>query len=92
MALPTGMQFGSTDNTYDYAIAVTTGDTSASNFTSCRALFIHHTATATVKVTMQNGDDVTFAGIPANTGYILPVRAIRVWTSTTVATTVIALY
>ena len=92
MALPTGMQFGSTDMEYDYAIAVTTGDTSANNFTACRALFINHNATATVKVTMQNGDDVTFAGIPANTGYILPIRAIRVWTTGTTVTTVIALY
>ena len=92
MALPTGMQFGSTDNTYDYAIAVTTGDTSTSNFTACRALFINHSATATVKVTMQNGDDVTFAGIPASAGYILPVRAIRVWTIGSTITTVTALY
>lgn len=92
MPLPTGIQFGSTDMEYDYAITVTTGDTSASNFIACRALFINHNASATVKVTMQNGDDVVFAGIPANTGYILPIRAIRVWTSTTVATNVIALY
>lgn len=92
MPLPTGMQFGSTDMEYDYAIAVTTGDTSASNFTACRALFINHSATATVKVTMQNGDDVTFAGIPANTGYVLPIRAIRVWTTGSTVTTVIALY
>ena len=92
MALPTGMQFGSTDMEYEYAYAVTTGDNSIDNFTACRALYINHTATATVKVKMQNGDDVTFAGIPANTGYILPIRAIRVWTTGTTVTTVIALY
>lgn len=92
MPLPTGMRFSSTDMEYDYAIAVTTGDTSTSNFPACRALFINHSAIATVKVTMQNGDDVVFAGIPANVGYILPVRVIRVWTTGSTITTVTALY
>lgn len=92
MALPTGMQFGSTDNTYDYAIPVTTSDTASNDFVPCRALYIHHTATATVKVKMQNGDDVIFAGIPATNGYLLPVRACRVFTTGTTVTTVIALY
>lgn len=92
MPLPTGFQCGSTSNTYDYAIPVTTGDTSTSNFAACRALYINHSAIATVKITMQNGDDVTFANIPASAGYILPVRAIRVWTTGSTITTVIALY
>lgn len=91
MALPTGMQFGSTDNTYDYAIAVTL-DNAVDFGPPCRALFINHTATASVKVKMQNGDDVTFAGIPANNGYILPIRACRVFVTGTTVTNVIALY
>ena len=91
MALPTGMQFGSTDMEYDYAIAVTL-DNAVDFGPACRALFIHHTATAAVKVKMQNGDDVTFAGIPANNGYILPIRACRVFATGTTVTTVIALY
>jgi hypothetical protein len=91
MALPTGMQFGSTDMEYDYAIAVTLDNTNDFG-PPCRALFIHHTATATVVVKMQNGDNVTFAGIPANNGYILPIRACRVFVTGTTVTTVIALY
>lgn len=91
MALPTGMQFGSTEMDYDYAVPVTLSDTV--NFgPACRGLFIYHTANATVIVRMQNGDDVTFSGIPSNSGYILPVRAIRVFATGSTVTTVIALY
>lgn len=91
MPLPTGLQVGSTSNTYDYAVTVTTSDT-VDFGVACRALYIYHTATCTVTVRMQNGDSVLFSGIPANSGYILPVRATRVFVTGTTASAVVALY
>ena len=90
MALPTGFQCGSTSNCYDYAIPVTLSDT-VDFGVACRGLYVVHSAASTVKVRMQNGDDVTFAG-GITGGYILPVRAIRVWSTGSTVTTVIALY
>lgn len=42
-----------------------------------------------VTVTTEGGDTVTFLNVPA--GFILPVKCIKVWTSTT-ATAIVALY
>jgi hypothetical protein len=96
MPLPTGFQCGSTDNSYDYAIPVTLSDT-VDFGVPCRALYVYHTAAATIVVRMQNGDNVTFAGITGSGGsgahgHLLPVRAIRVLATGSSVTTVIALY
>lgn len=89
MPLPTGFEIGSTINCYDYAIPVSLSDTN--NFgVACRGLWVAHSAAATLKVTMPNGDAVTFTNIPAGT--ILPIRCVRVWSAGSTVTTVIALY
>lgn len=53
-----------------------------------RALYIG--GDGNVKVTMFNGDEVTFVGLIAGT--LLPVRAKRVWSTGTTATNIVAVY
>ena len=43
-----------------------------------------------VKVTMESGEEVTFAGVAA--GSFLPILVIRVWDNGTSATDILALY
>ena len=43
-----------------------------------------------IKVTTIGGDDVTFVGIPAGT--FIPVHVIRVWSTGTTSTDIIALW
>lgn len=43
-----------------------------------------------VRVTTFNGDDVTFVGVLA--GAVLPVQVVRVWTTGTTATNMLAIY
>jgi hypothetical protein len=45
---------------------------------------------AAVKVTTAQGDDVTFAGVIA--GSVLPVQVIRVWSTGTTASSLLAIY
>jgi hypothetical protein len=43
-----------------------------------------------IKVTTFNGDEVTFSGVSAGT--CLPVQVIRVWSTGTTATSLVAIY
>jgi len=46
--------------------------------------------TGNMKVTMQDSGTVLFTGIPAGT--TLPIRVTRIWSTTTTASTIIALW
>lgn len=46
--------------------------------------------TGNVKVTTAQGDEVTFNGVPA--GFVIPVQVIRVWSTGTSATNMLAIY
>ena len=46
--------------------------------------------TGTLKVTTIGGDDVTFTGVPAGT--FIPVHVVRVWSTGTSATSIVALW
>ena len=52
-----------------------------------RAVYVG--GTGNMKVTMQDSGTVLFTGIPAGT--VLPIRVKRIWSTTTNATTIIAL-
>lgn len=71
----------------DYA-AVTTGDTSASNFVPCRALYVG--SGGDLVAISPLGSQVTFVGVP--TGTVLPIQAIRVNSTSTTAASIVALY
>lgn len=71
-----------------HAEAVTTGDTSANNFSrEAEALYVG--GAGDVALVLPSGTAITFVGVPAGT--ILPVRCIRVNTSNTDATNMVAL-
>ena len=68
--------------------ATTTGDTSTNNFSrECEGIYVG--VTGNVAVVLPSGTAVTFVGVPA--GAILPVRAIRVNTTNTSASSMLAL-
>ena len=52
-----------------------------------RAVYVG--TTGNMKVTMQDSGTVLFTGIPAGT--VLPIRVTRIWSTTTTASTIIAL-
>jgi hypothetical protein len=71
-----------------HAEAVTPGDTSANNFSrEAQALYVG--GAGNVAVVLPSGTAVVFAGLFA--GYILPVRCIRVNSTDTTATNLVAL-
>lgn len=45
---------------------------------------------SSVKVTTAQGDEVTFSGLPA--GFVIPVQVIRVWSTGTTASSLLAIY
>lgn len=53
-----------------------------------RAVYVG--ATGNLHVTMLNGEDVTFLGVPA--GSFLPLRVIKVWFSNTTAQNILGMY
>lgn len=69
------------------AFAVTPSDSADLSFNS-RALYI--AGTGDVRVTMVNGDVVTFTAVPAGT--VLPVRVKRVHSTSTTATNIVAMH
>lgn len=71
-----------------HAEAVTPGDTSGSNF-SREAEGLYIGADGNVAVVLPSGTAITFVGVPAGT--ILPVRCIRVNSTNTTATSIVAL-
>ena len=70
------------------AVAITPSDSADFTTTSCRAIWVG--GTGTIKVDMSDGTTVTFSGVPA--GYILPIRARRVYSTGTTATLMLVLY
>jgi len=90
MAIPASLSFESQPNSYDYAAVVTISDSTVLPLT--RGLYVSHTASGSVVVTMSNGDNCTFNWHHA-TNFILPVRCTKVLsTGTTGAANFVALY
>jgi hypothetical protein len=75
----------STDPGYD-AAAVTPSDTT--HLGNVRALYIG--GAGDVRIDTEGGSTVTFVGVQA--GSILPVRAARVYSTSTTATSIVAIY
>jgi hypothetical protein len=87
MAVPTNYTPTSSINQYEYAEAITKSDTT--NITGvARALYAG--SGGIVVAVMQNGDAVTFNSVPA--GAIIPIRFVRINSTTTNATNMVALY
>jgi len=68
------------------AVAITPND-NTDLVAVTRAVYIG--TTGNMKVTMQDSGTVVFTGIPAGT--TLPIRVSRIWSTTTTASTIIAL-
>lgn len=68
------------------AVLVTPSDSTDLTYVS-RAVYVG--TTGNMKVTMQDSGTVLFTGIPAGT--TLPIRVSRIWSTTTTASTIIAL-
>lgn len=71
----------------EHAAAVTPND-STDLATSSRGVYVG--GTGTLKVTLVSGDVVTFTGLAA--GIIHPIRAKRIWSTGTSATSIIAVW
>lgn len=68
------------------AYAVTASDTVNLPYISV----IYIGGAGTVKVTTAQGDDVTFSGL--QTGSVIPVQVLRVWSSGLTATNLVGIY
>jgi hypothetical protein len=87
MAISSNYTPSSSINQYEYAEAITKSDTV--NITGvARALYVG--VGGIVVAVMPNGDAVNFTGVPA--GAIIPIRFIRINSTTTTATNMVALY
>ena len=69
------------------AVLVTPSDSTDLTYVS-RAVYVG--TTGNMKVTMQDSGTVLFTGIPAGT--TLPIRVTRIWSTTTTASTILALW
>ena len=69
------------------AVVVSPSDSADLSYTT-RAVYIG--TTGNMKVTMQDSGTVLFTGIPAGT--TLPIRVSRIWSTTTTASTILALW
>ena len=69
------------------AVVVSPSDSADLGYVT-RAVYVG--TTGNMKVTMQDSGTVLFTGIPAGT--TLPIRASRIWSTTTTASTIIALW
>ncbi len=86
MTIPANIQQESPSSAYG-AFAITKSDTV--NFTvNVRGIYVG--GTGDVVVVTPDGDAITFVGVPAGT--ILPVRAKRVNSTSTTATSMVGLY
>lgn len=70
-----------------HALAVTPSDSADLAYTT-RAIFVG--GAGALKVRMLSGEDVVFTGVTAGT--VLPIHAIRVWSSGTTATNITAIF
>jgi len=68
------------------AVAVTPSDSANLSFPSV----VYVGAAGNVKVTTANGDAVLFNGVQSGT--IIPVQVLRVWSTSTTATSIVAIY
>ena len=71
----------------EHAIAVTPNDSVDLTYVT-RGIYVG--GTGTLKVTMLGGEAVTFTGLAA--GVIHPIRASRIWSTGTSATTILGIY
>ncbi len=69
------------------AVATNNHDTDFLTNGTCRSIYVG--VTGNIKVTMANGDEVTFSNVGVG---ILAVSAKQVWSTGTTATSLIALY
>ena len=69
------------------AVSATLSDTT--NMPHPCVLFVGGTA-GNIKVTTANGDEIVFGNV--QTGTVLPVQVIRVWSTGTAATGIVAIY
>jgi hypothetical protein len=76
-----------TNDPYTNAVAVTPHDTNDLTYVT-RGVYVG--GAGTVKVNMQDSGTVTFTGVPVGT--LLPIRATRVYSTGTTATTILALW
>lgn len=74
-------------DTGEYAVSVTPSDT-VDQTVAFRALWIG--VTGNVSIQFRDGTSATFVGVPA--GYMLPVGGIRVNSTGTTATSILAVY
>lgn len=74
----------------EIAEAITAGDTAGDNFSRGAAEGIYVGGAGNVAAVFKDGTAITFTGVPAGT--ILPVRAVRVNSTNTTATAMVALY
>jgi len=87
MAISSNYTPSSSINQYEYAEAITPSN--STNITGvARALYVG--VGGIVVAVMPNGDAVNFTGVPA--GAIIPIRFIRINSTTTTATNMVALY
>lgn len=71
------------------AVAVTPADGADLPRAPCLGLWIGGAGAGALKVTCENGDVVAFAGVPVG---FFPLRVIRVWSTGTSVTNIVALY
>lgn len=71
----------------EHAFAVTPNDSADLAYVT-RGVYVG--GTGTLKVTMLGGEAVTFTGLAA--GVIHPIRASRIWSTGTSATTILGIY
>jgi hypothetical protein len=76
-----------TNDPYTNAVAVTPHDTNDLTYVT-RGVYVG--GAGTLKVNMQDSGTVTFTGVPVGT--LLPIRATRVYSTGTTATTILALW
>lgn len=67
------------------AVAVT-----ASDSTTFEPSVIYVGVTGNVRVTTAQQDDVTFTSVPS--GYVIPVQVVKVWSTSTTATSMVRIY
>jgi len=76
-----------TNDPYTNAVAVTPHDTNDLTYVT-RGVYVG--GAGTLKVNMQDSGTVTFTGVPVGT--LLPIRATRVYSTGTTASTILALW
>lgn len=87
MAVPTTISIASTPNSFEYAAAITTSDTTSLTGIT-RAVYVG--GAGNITAIMLNGDAVLFTAVPVGT--VLPIRCTRINATATTATALVAMY